>query len=239
MTRTLAAIASAILLAALTLVAAGQTDDELRQLYMRRDYAQIKKLARNGDARALTWMGLIKRLEGERGKAKEWYRRAAERNYPRAISELADMHRMDGESERALYWYRRGAENGNPNDQVVLAAYLRKGSFGFPLDPQEAFRWYTAAAAQRYDGAYLPLAELKAAGIGTERDKIEAYALAEIAEIVGAFRRDSSDANPTGPQAKALRERLARDLRPDEIARASSHARELRPDLDEMKAGRR
>jgi TPR repeat protein len=147
------------------------------------------------------------------------------------------MHRMDGEIERALYWYRRGAENGNPNDQVVLAGYLRDGAAGFPLDPQEAFRWYTAAAAQRYRGAYLPLAKLKADGIGTERDKIEAYALAEIAEVAGSSRRDSTD--DTGQQAKALRERLATGLRPDEIAQAVRRARELRPDLDAIKAGRR
>jgi hypothetical protein len=93
MKRTLAGVASAILLAALTLVAAGQTDDELRQLYVRGEVAQIKKLARNGDARALAWMGRIKLQEGERGKAKEWYRRSAEsRISALAVRDVSRMH---------------------------------------------------------------------------------------------------------------------------------------------------
>jgi TPR repeat protein len=140
MKRTVAAVASTILLGALTLVAAGQTDEELRQLYVRGEVAQIKKLARSGDARALAWMGRIKLQEGERGKAKEWYRRSAEKNYPPAISTLAAMHREDGECERALYWYRRGAENGNPDDQVVLASFPREGTCVIPKGEREAVR---------------------------------------------------------------------------------------------------
>jgi hypothetical protein len=56
--------ASAVLLCALTAVAVGQTDEELRQLYARRDFARMEKIARTGDARAEAWMGLIKRQEG-------------------------------------------------------------------------------------------------------------------------------------------------------------------------------
>ena len=62
-------------------------------MYFRRDFVQMKEIARTGDARAEAWMGRIKQQEGERGKAKEWYRRAAEKNYPLAISTLAAMHR--------------------------------------------------------------------------------------------------------------------------------------------------
>ena len=140
MTRALAAVLSIVLVCALTLVAAGQTDEELREVYVRGDSRQMKKIARTGDARALAWMGRIKLQEGQRGKAKEWYRRAADKNYPLAISMLAEMHQRDGECERALYWYRRGAENGNPQDQVALASFPPDGTCGVAKDEREAVR---------------------------------------------------------------------------------------------------
>jgi tetratricopeptide (TPR) repeat protein len=229
MSRTFAAVASAVLVCAFTTVAVEQTDEELRQLYVRSDFARMEQIAQAGDARAEAWMGLIRQNAGRREEAKVWYRRAAEKNNPWGISQLAEMHDRDGESAQALYWYRRGAESGNPNDQVALAWRLRKGSRGFPLDPHEAYRWY-AAAAQRYDAAYLALAELKAAGFGTERNGIEAYAFAEIAETV---RGDSGETTAT--RAKELKEQLAVELWPHEVMQAERRARELRPELDEIK----
>ena len=231
MTRVLIAFISAVLSTAFASIAVGQTDDELRAIYFRRDFGRMEEIARTGDVRAEAWMGLIKQQAGHRREAKEWWRRAAEKNNRWAITSLAEMHRWDGEAEGALYWYRRGAENGNPENQVTLAWFLLEGTWGFPLDPWEAFRWYAAAASQRYHYAYLPVAELKAAGIGTERNRVEAYAFAELAETV---RRDSSDHSIE--RIKALKERLAQDLEPAEIVQAARLAREIRPDLDEIRA---
>ncbi len=81
---------------------------------------------------------------------------------------------------------------------------------------------YKAAAAQGYPYAYAPLAQLYAAGRGTARDVIEAYALIELAEAT----IDPSQIK----ELKAFKSQLAAELSPEQIAQARKRAREIRPD---------
>jgi TPR repeat protein len=197
------------------------TDEELRQMYSRPDFAQIETLAREGDVRAEAWMGLIMQQADRRPESKEWWGRAAEKGNKWAIGSLASMHLMDKEDDKAAYWYRRGAELGYPESQASLASLLLRGR-GVPRNEEEAVRLYKAAASQAYKYAYFPLAQLYAAGRGTARDPIEAYALLEIAEAT----IDSSQIK----EPKALRSQLAAELSAEQISQAGKRAREMRPD---------
>jgi Sel1 repeat-containing protein len=233
MTRTLAVLVSLVLAGAFASTALAQTDEELREMYFRRDHARMEEIAQAGDARAEAWLGLIRQNAGRREEAKVWYRRAAEKGSRSAIVSLADMHRWDKEQEEALYWYRRGAELGISSSQMTLAWLLLEGN-GYPKDEREAFRLYSSAAARGHRGAYLKLAHLHADGRGTERNAVEAYALTEIAETVLDPLSDGDQVQT----AKALKARLGQELQPDGIAHAVGRAREIRSDLDAIRDGR-
>jgi TPR repeat protein len=213
MTRAFAALVSAALLCALTAVAVGQTDEELRQLYVRRDFGRMEEIARTGDVRAEAWMGLIRQNYDHREEAKVWYRRAADKGHLSAIGSLASMHRHDKEYEEALYWYRRGAELGHRDSQIVLAGMLLRGE-GVAVDEQEAFRLYSGLAARGHHGAYMRIAELHADGRGTKRNAIEAYAFAELAETVLDPISDGLD------RPRALKARLEKEMQPGERCRS-------------------
>jgi hypothetical protein len=233
MTRTLAALVSLVLASAFASTALGQSDDELRQMYFRRDLTRMEEIARTGDVRAEAWMGLMHQNANRREEAKQWWRRAAEKGNLWAIGSLASMHRRDKEHEQALYWFRRGAELGHRYSQIELAWLLLEGK-EYPKDEQEAFRLYSALAARRQDGAYLRLAELHADGRGTERNPIKAYAFAEIAETV----LDPLSDGDRVATARALKARLAQEMQPDGVDEAARMAREIRPDLDKVRATR-
>jgi uncharacterized protein len=104
---------------------------------------------------------------------------------------------------------------------VGFASLLLQGR-GAPGNEEEAVRLYKAAAAQGYPYAYFPLAQLYAAGRGTARDAIEAYALVEVAEAT----IDWTEAD----RPRALKSQLAAELSPEQIAQATKRAREIRPD---------
>jgi len=191
-------------------------------MYFRRDFGQMEKLAQEGDVRAQAWMGLIMQQAKRRSEAKEWWQRAAEKGHAWAIDSLAMMYLMDKEDEKAAYWYRRGADLGLAGSQSRLAGLLLQGR-GVPRNEQEAVRWYKAAAAQAYRYAYYPLAELHASGTGTNRDLIEAYALAEITEAI----LDPSETH----KAQALKLKIAHELSPEQIARAVERAREIQAEV--------
>jgi TPR repeat protein len=199
-----------------------ETDEELRQLWMRRDLARMEEIARTGDARAEAWMGLMLQNRGRRVEAKEWWRRAAEKGNRWAINSLAFMHLGDREDEQAAYWYRRGAEAGDRESQHTYAWLLLQGR-GVAKDEGEAARWYAAAAAQGQGDAYFDLAKLYADGVGVVRDPVEAYALASLAEVTG----DPSETY----RATELKAQLGRSLSSDQISAASGRAIARRPDL--------
>jgi hypothetical protein len=96
-------LACLVLVTAFSCGAVSQTDDELRQMYFRRDFDRMEKLARDGDVRAEAWMGLIMQQASRRSEAKEWWQRAAEKGNAWAIDSLAMMYLSDKEDEKAAY----------------------------------------------------------------------------------------------------------------------------------------
>ncbi len=209
-------------------LAQAQTDDELRRWYFGRDTARIEKLAHTGDARAEAWMGLIHQNAGNRVVAKDWWRKAAEKDNRWAITMLAQMHHRDGENDAAMRWYRRGAELGNPENQYELAWHYARGVI-VQRDEREAVRWYRAAAEQKYQHAYLPLARHLANGAGVDRDPVEAYALA------GVVERVLTDSDITEiKEAEALKHRLLEELDTAQYERAVQRADQLRWEIKDL-----
>jgi TPR repeat protein len=182
--------------------ALAQTDSELRDLYDRKEYARIEQYARQGDARAEAWMGLIRGQAGRPEEAKEWYRRAAEKGNLMAIGHLARIYEYREKNyEEADRWYRRGAELGDQDMQVTLAGRYLHGQ-GLPRDEREAFRWYLAAANSGNSYAYLATARMYAAGEGTERDPIEGFGAGRNRSQDPEHKRNSipqRDAGAAGP----------------------------------------
>jgi TPR repeat protein len=217
---------AAFFLAVQTLGIVAQTNEELRALYDRKDFARIEELAKGGHPRAEFYMALIAGSRRQTAEAMEWYRRAAEKDDIRAMENLALM--AWGNDAERVKWYRRGAELGDGTSQINYAAYLLLGQ-GIARNEQEAFRWYLAAARPygRIE-AYLAVAELYAAGTGTPRDPLEASAYLEIA-LKTLSRSDIPDEN----KLRALEKQLADELSPQQRAQAHARAHELRPDLIE------
>ena len=227
MLRTLMKAALAVAILGVHVPAAlAQTDSELRGLYDRKEYARIEQYARQGDARAEAWMGLISAQAGRREEAKEWYHRAAEKGNLQAIRHLARAYQYDEKNyEEADRWLRRGAELGDQDMQISLAWRYLHGR-GVPKDEREAFRWYLAATRSFSSYAYLATAEMYAAGQGTERDPVEAYAQLEI-----ALKVLTSSETQDLERAHSLQRQLAQELSPEQIREAHRRAHERRPDM--------
>jgi TPR repeat protein len=200
-----------------------QTDEELRQLYFRRDFQRMEEIARTGDTRAEAWMGLITNNQHRRSEAKEWYLRAAEKNNLFAIGRLVAMYHFDREFVEAARWYRRGAELGDEYNQYVYARMLLQGR-GIPADENEAFRWFSAAAGSGHAYSNLELARIYFRGIGIPRDPVQAYAYLEVA--LTALRPSNV---PAIDEARALRNDIEGLLSQQQIEEARRRARALTP----------
>jgi TPR repeat protein len=142
-------------------------------------------------------------------------------------SELRELYDHK-EYARIEQYARQGdarAEAWDQDMQVTLAWRYLHGE-GFPKNEREAFHWYLAAAKGGSSYAYLATAQMYAAGKGTERDLVEAYAQLEI-----ALKVLSTSETQYLKEARALQDQLAQELSLDEIREAHRRARERRPDI--------
>jgi TPR repeat protein len=106
--------------------------------------------------------------------------------------------------------------------QVEYANILVEGR-GVEVNHREALAWYEKAAGRNYEYAFLPLARLYAGGLGTDRDLIKAFALAELAAVT--FDR-SSDSPTRVAEARSLQAQIQDQLGPREIERGKNRAKE-------------
>jgi tetratricopeptide (TPR) repeat protein len=215
--------ATALVVASQTFGASAQSDEELRQLYFKRDFNRIEEIARTGDTRAEAWMGLIKSGNRQPNEAKEWYRRAAEKDDRFAIGRLAAIAYYEKDYAEAARWHKRAAELGNPSSQYMYASMLLEGR-GVERDEREAVRWLGAAAGNGDTYSNVVLARLYAEGRGTERDIIQAYAHLVVA--VNALRETNASFIA---EARGLKAQIEPELLPSQIEEARQRARSLRP----------
>ena len=141
-------------------VAGGDLSPAARQAaedaYRAKDYdAALPRLlpfAEAGEAKAQQQVGRIFVHDGaDLQQALEWYRKAAEQNYPPAITSLGVMYeRGDGvpkDATQATMFYKRAAELGYARAQAYYGQNLDLGT-GVAKDSKAARMWIERAAKQ-------------------------------------------------------------------------------------------
>ena len=97
--------------------------------------------------------------------AAEWYKKAAEQNYPEAQMALADLYnygKLDRNYNEAVKWYSRAATNGSGNVKAMgmLGSLYHDNHENFPHDHAQSARWFRMAAEKGETGAGYELALL-------------------------------------------------------------------------------
>ena len=113
-------------------------------------------------------------------------------------------------------WYEKAAAQGRADAQVDLGILYDYGR-GVPQDFKKAVYWYRLSANQGNDLAQRQLGLLYERGDGVPQDYVQAYMWYSLGAAKGAKR------------GAALRDALAKQMSPDQIAEAQQLAREWKP----------
>ncbi len=128
-----------------------------------------RKLAKTGDARAQTSLGLMYArgygVTKNLAEAHRWWNFAAAQNDPGAQFNLGLTY-IQGEGvaadpARAARWFREAAQRGHVQAQYNLGLLLHEGK-GVERNPQEAYYWVKVAALQGDERAQQALPPLAA-----------------------------------------------------------------------------
>lgn len=197
--------------------------------YVSQDYDEAfkwySKGAKRGDSIALAQINNIgaKFVNGhgvtqDYKEAVKWFRKAAEHGYALAQYNLGSKY-YEGEGviqdyKEAVKWYRKAAEQGLSKAQFSLGFIYSRGE-GVIQDYKEAVKWYRKAAEQGYADAQSNLGLMYDNGKGVIQDYIQAHAWYNVASANG---RKSASIN---------RNLVAKDMTPEQIAKAQELAKEL------------
>ena len=118
--------------------------------------------------------------------------------------------------ERALSECRPVAEQGDPVGQFALGTLYYSGD-GVPQDYAEALRWYHLASEQGDAAAQFSLGIMYYLGEGVPQDYVQAHMWLDLANSLGH------------EDAGGLRDYLANEMTPQQIAEAQRLAREWQP----------
>jgi len=151
------------------------------------DYAKAadwyRRLARSGDVRAQTSLGLMYArgygVAKNPAEAHRWWNFAAAQNDPGAQYNLGLTY-VQGEGvavdlARAARWFREAARRGHVLAQHNLGLLLHRGD-GVSRDPVEAYYWLKVAALQGDERSQQVLPQLAAALDETQRADADAQA---------------------------------------------------------------
>lgn len=198
-----------------------------KQAAMRGDYAtayaEWRPLADRGHADAQFLLGLMYRegraVKQDLAEALVWLRLAAEQDHADARFFLARALR-EGQGtgrdlEEAARWYRLAAGQGHAEAAFILGLMYRKGE-GVAVDGGEAARWYRKAADLGHGEARFTLGAITEEGRSVPKDLVRAYAWYTLAGESGV------------ELGAVLRERVARQMEPEQIAAARALTEELR-----------
>lgn len=180
----------------------------------------MQPLAEMGHAQAQAILGLMHHkgdgVSKDNSKSARWFRAAAEQGHAAAQYNLGVMY-SEGQGvtqdySEAMRWYRAAAEQGYSSAQYNLGDMYRKGE-EVSQDYSEAINWFRAAAKQGHAMAQGKLGALHVMGKGVIQDNIAAHMWVNIASANGA------------QGAREFRNKIARTMTQDEIAKAQSRAR--------------
>lgn len=101
------------------------------------------------------------------------------KNYEKGVDE-AWQYYVSGDYDKARPVFQSLADMGHPIGQFLMGNLFYYGQ-GVPMDKKKAREYFTLSARQGYMRAYLPLAEMLAAGEGGSVDMEEAYSWYNIA----------------------------------------------------------
>jgi len=190
--------------------------------------------------------------------AARYYRKAAENGYLPAQYNLAFLYEnglgVKQDFAEAAAWYRKAAEQGDPESQNNLGVLYSTGQ-GVPRDEAEAVRLYRLAAQDDLEGL-TNLASMYLQGRGVQRDTAQAFQLFAKAAGRGyavaqnnlalmyangeAVKRDYirayawlDIAAAEVPKAAQVRDALAREMTPAQLAQARQLAIQKRKELAE------
>ncbi|HEX2580636.1 MAG TPA: hypothetical protein VHL08_01510 [Dongiaceae bacterium] len=127
----------------------------------------------------------------------------------------------EGEKFRAYLHLRTLADRGNPEAQFHLAGFYHYGYVG-PVSFEAARYWYGRSARQGNSEAMIGLAVLDQLGQGAPVDKREALVWVTIA---GHF----AIRNPDRALLNETRDRLIKELSPNDVETAIAQARSFAP----------
>ena len=121
-----------------------------------------------------------------------------------------------GDYETALRIFRQYADRGNFNAQVGLGFMYFKGQ-GVTKDYGEAVKWFRKAADQGWANAQANLGAMYANGRGVEQDYVKAHMWYSLAAAKGQ------------KGTAKIRDSLAENMTPAQIAEAKKLVREWKP----------
>ena len=118
--------------------------------------------------------------------------------------------------KEAMKWYRKAADQGYASAQYIVGDMYDNG-WGVTQDYAEAVRWHRKAANQGYAPAQTNLGFMYSIGQGVTLDLVQAHMWYNLAAAQG--KKDTGE----------LRDLLAKQMTPAQIAEAQKLAREWKP----------
>lgn len=181
--------------------------------------------AEQGLAEAQSNLGLMysegRGVPQDDAQAVNWWRKAAAQGLAVAQNNLGFMHAegrgVPQDDAEAVEWYLKAVEQGDALAQVNLGDMYVDGR-GVPQDDAEAVKWYRKAAEQGNTEAQIYLGFLYREGRGIRQDYVEAYKWSYLAA--------SLTSGIYGKDAAILRDSLAAEMTPEQIAEARKRAQE-------------
>lgn len=188
-----------------------------------------RRAADQGNASAQNNLGLMyangRGVPQDDAEAVKWYRRAAQQGDANAQFNFGLMYAngrgVPQDDTEAVKWYRRAVHQGDASAQFNFGHMYVKGR-GVPQDYAEAVRWFRRAANQGFARAQAILGGMYySGGTGVPKDYVRAHMWFNLA----ATRFPSAEMDR---RALAIqhRDKVARLLSPEALARAQRLARE-------------
>jgi TPR repeat protein len=196
-----------------------------------RDFAEaarwLRAPAEEGDVDAQTFMGSVytrssATWELDYTEAAKWFRLAADQGSLGSILTLAGLYHnglgVELDFEEAMELYRQGSDNATA--QFNIGTMYRRGE-GVSVDFDDAAEWIEKAAEQGHTTAQYELGAMYFAGEGVRKDNVRAHMWVDLAagSSGGAERTSRIE----------MRDTIAAEMSPDEIAEAAELRADWRP----------